>query len=83
LQFGALTQTTVTKIWHKLARTFHLHRNKWTLFGPIATYRLLNPAKFCHNILRNAGIFTNKTTTVKIFALNLSLYYVTMPLENL
>jgi hypothetical protein len=28
LQFGALTQTTVTKIWHKLARTFHLHRNK-------------------------------------------------------
>jgi hypothetical protein len=62
LQLGALTQTTVTKIWHTRTRTFHLHRNRWNISGPIATYRLLNPAKFCRNILHNAGIFTNKTT---------------------
>lgn len=65
MQFGALTQTTVTKIWQKLTRTFHLHRNKWTIFGPVATYRLLNPANFSCNILLNAAIFTNKTTMYK------------------
>jgi len=62
LQLGALTQTTVTKIWHTRTSTFHLHRNRWNISGPISTYRLLNSAKFCRNILRNAGIFTNKTT---------------------